>query len=134
MRKMKKAQTFSTDAIVAVAMFIIAVIMLFYLSGPAAENRQSERLQSEAEKLPKVLGSEQNISAVFVEGSKIDDEKLREAVNLSYDNLKDLLGVDSDFCIYLEDENGNIVPMEGKVGIGSPLANFSGRGCNETIQ
>ena len=130
---MKKAQTFSTDAVVAVAMFITAVIMLFYLSGPVAENRQSERLQSEAEKLPKVLGSGQNISAVFIEGSKIDDQKLRKAVNLSYANLKDLLGMDSDFCIYLEDENGNIVPMEGKVGIGSPLANLSGRSCNETV-
>ena len=134
MKKMKKAQTFSTDAVLAVAMFIIAVITLFYLSGPAAENKQSERLQSEAGKLPAVLGSEQNISAVFVQGSKINDQNLRDAMNLSYENLKDLLGVNSSFCIYIEDENGNIVPMEGKVGIGSPFANFSGKGCNETIQ
>lgn len=131
---MKKGQTFSTDAIVAVAMFVIAVIMLYYLSGPATTSKQAEKLQSEAGKLPATLSSQQNLSSVFIQGSRIDEQKLREAINLSYDNLKSLLGVESDFCIYLEDENGNIVPMEGKVGIGSPLASFSGKGCNETLQ
>lgn len=131
---MKKGQTFSTDAIVAVVMFVIAVIMLYYLSGPATTNKQSEKLQSEAEKLPATLSSQQNLSSIFIQGSRIDEQKLSEAINLNYDNLKSLLGVGSDFCIYLEDENGNIVPMEGKVGIGSPLANFSGKGCNETLQ
>ncbi len=131
---MKKGQTWSTDAVVAVAMFILAVIMLYYLSGPAATNRQSEKLQSEADKLPTTLSSQQNLSAIFIHGSKIDEQKLSEAISLSYDNLKSLLGVQSDFCIYLEDEKGNIVPMDGKVGIGSPLANFSGKGCNDTIQ
>ncbi|MBI2176423.1 hypothetical protein HYU40_03705 [Candidatus Woesearchaeota archaeon] len=133
-QKMKKGQTFSTDAIVAVVMFVIAVIMLYYLSGPATTNKQSEKLQSEAEKLPATLSSQQNLSSIFIQGSRIDEQKLSEAINLNYDNLKSLLGVGSDFCIYLEDENGNIVPMEGKVGIGSPLANFSGKGCNETLQ
>ncbi len=131
---MKKGQTFSTDAVVAVVMFIIAVIMLYYLSGPATKNKQSEKLQSEAEKLPATLSSQQNLTSVFIQGSKVDEQKLREAMNLSYENLKSLLGVESDFCIYLEDENGNIVPMEGKVGVGSRLANFSGKGCNDTIQ
>ena len=131
---MKKAQTFSTDAVVAVAMFVIAVIMLYYLSGSATKNKQSEQLQSEAEKLPATLSSQQNLTSVFIQGSKINEQKLREAINMSYDNLKSLFGVKSDFCIYIEDENGNLVPMEGKVGIGSPLANFSGKSCNDTIQ
>lgn len=134
MQKMKKGQTFSTDAIVAVVMFVIAVIMLYYLSGPATTNKQSEKLQSEAEKLPATLSSQQNLTSVFIQGSKIDEQKLRESINLSYDNLKSLLGVESDFCIYLEDENGNLVPMEEKAGIGSPLVNFSGKGCNETLR
>lgn len=131
---MKKGQTWSTDALVAVAMFILAVIMLYYLSGSATTDRRSEKLQSESDKLPATLSSQQNLSSVFIQGSKIDEQKLREAISMSYDNLKSLLGVQSDFCIYLEDGNGNIVPMEGKVGIGSPLANFSGKACNDTIQ
>ncbi len=131
---MKKAQTWSTDAIVAVVMFFTAVILLFYLSGPVAKNRQSERLQSEAESLPATLSSQQNLSSIFIQGSKINEQKLSEAINMSYDNLRSLLGIYSDFCIYLEDENGNVVPIGGKRGIGSPLANISGKSCNETMQ
>ena len=130
---MKTAQTFSTDAIIAIVMFVIAVIMLYYFSGSGAKNKQSEKLQSDAEKLPAILNSQQNLTSIFIQGTKIDDQKLREAVNLSYDSLRSLLGIQSDFCIYLEDENGNVVPMEGKLGVGSPLANFSGKSCNDTI-
>ena len=107
--------------------------MLYYLSGPAASNKQNEKLRSESERLPAALTSQQNMSGVFIKGTKIDDQKLGEALNLSYENLKQLLGIQSDFCIYFEDEKGNVVPIRNKIGIGSPLVNFSGRSCNETV-
>ena len=107
--------------------------MLFYLSGPAASNKQNEKLRSESERLPTVLTSQQNISGVFIKGTKVDDQKLGEALNLSYESLKQLLGIQSDFCVYFEDEKGNVVPVRNKIGIGSSLVNFSGKGCNETV-
>ena len=131
---LKKAQTWSTDAVVGVVLFFIAVILLFYLTGPIAENRQAAKLQSESEKLPSVLSARQNLTSAFIEGSKVDVGKLASASNVSYENLKSLLGIESEFCIYFEDEKGNIVPVQGNmVGIGSPLVNLSGRGCNESI-
>ena len=114
-------------------LFIVAAVLLFYLSGPAASNKQSEKLRSESEKLPAALTSQQNISGVFIKSTKVDDQKLGDALNLSYENLKQLLGINSDFCIYFEDEKGNIVPVRNKIGIGSSLVNFSGKGCNETV-
>ena len=83
--------------------------------------------------LPAALSSQQNITSVFIQGSKVDSQKLRAALNMSYENLRSLLGVRSDFCIYIEDENGYLVPMENKIGLGSPLANLSGKACNDTI-
>ena len=80
-----------------------------------------------------MLTSQQNISGVFITGTKIDDQKLGEALNLSYENMKQLLGIQSDFCIYFEDEKGNVVPIRNKMGIGSPLVNFSGKSCNDTV-
>ncbi|MBI3036448.1 hypothetical protein HYY73_01650 [Candidatus Woesearchaeota archaeon] len=130
---MKRAQTFSTDAIIGVVLFIVAAVLLFYLSGPAASNKQNEKLRAESERLPAVLTSQQNITGVFIKSTKVDDQKLEEALNLSYESLKALLGMQSDFCIYFEDEKGNIVPIRNKIGIGSPLVNFSGKGCNETV-
>lgn len=130
---MKKGQTFSTDAVIAVVIFILAAMVLFYLTGPAAKNRRSEKLEADAQKLPGILSAGQNMTIFFVHGTKVDEKKLGETAKLSYDNLKTLIGVESDFCIYFEDDKGNIVPTGNKVGIGSPLVNLSGKACNETI-
>ena len=130
---MKKGQTLSTDAVVAVVIFVLAAMLMFYLMGPAAKNRRSEKLQVEAQKLPGILSAGQNLTIIFVQGTKVDEKKLSETLNLSYENLKALLGMESDFCIYFEDDKGNLVPAGNKLGIGSPLVNLSGRTCNETI-
>lgn len=122
---MKRGQTFSTDALVAVVIFILAGMLLFYLIGPAAKNKISDKLQLEAQKLPGILSANQ--------GKKVDETKLAEILLLSYENVKTLVGMDSDFCIYFEDDHGNIVPAGNKIGIGSPLANFSGKACNATV-
>ena len=106
---------------------------MFYLMGPAAKNRRSEKLQAEAQKLPGILSTGQNLTVIFIQGTKVDEKKLSEALLLSYENLKGLLGMESDFCIYFEDDKGNVVPAGNKLGIGSPLVNFSGRACNETL-
>lgn len=132
---MKRAQTWSTDAIIGLVLFIVAVVLLYYLSGPTAKNKQNEKLHLESERLPAMLTSQQNITGIFTRGTKVDEQKLVEALGLSYDNLKQLLGIESDFCIYFEDEKGNIVPIRNRMGIGSPLVNFSviGKSCNETL-
>ncbi len=129
---MKRGQNFSIDAIIAVALFLVAAILLFYTAGPVATDKQSSELKKESKSIASTLSSEQNLTVVFIKGAKIDGERFAAAANLSYETLKSLLGVNSEFCIYLEDEKGNVVPMEGRVGIGSPLANISGRGCNAT--
>ena len=130
---MKKGQTLSTDAVVAVVIFVLAAMLMFYLMGPAAKNRRSEKLQGDAQNLPRILSAGQNLTVIFIQGTKVDEKKLGEALLLSYENLKALLGVESDFCIYFEDDKGNLVPAGNKLGIGSPLVNLSGRTCNETI-
>ena len=130
---MKNAQTFSTDALVAVTIFILAAVMLYYIAVPGANSGASKKVQDDAIRLPAQLSAQLNLSAIFIRGTKIDNDRLSAALNLSYESLKDLFGIDSDFCIYLEDDKGNIVPMQGKVGVGSPLVNFSGKACNATI-
>ena len=101
--------------------------------GPSLKSKQSDKVQSESEKLPSTLSSQQNLTAIFVKGTKVDNQRLSEALNMSYESLKSILGLESDFCMYFEDEKGNLVPMRGKMGVGSSLVNLSGRSCNATI-
>ncbi len=131
---MKRAQTWSTDALVGMTLFFITALLLYYLMGPVKKGEQDEGLQAESKKLPEILSSEQNMTQVFIKGSKVDESRLLDASMLGYENLKSLFGISSDFCIYFEDEKGNIVPIGGnRMGIGSPLANISGKNCNATI-
>lgn len=129
---MKKGQTWSTDAVVAVILFFTSAILLFYLAGPAANNKETGKLQSESNRFSSTLSSE-NFTLVLVKGTQIEDEDLGRTINFSYESLKGTLGVNSEFCIYLEDSEGNLIPMQGKVGIGSSFVNISGKGCNESV-
>lgn len=130
----KKAQTWSTDALVGMTLFIIAALLLYYLMGPVKRGAQEDSLARDSKLLPGLLSSEQNTTQVFITGSKVDEGRLTQASNIRYEDLKDLFGVSSDFCIYFEDDEGNIVPVgNDKVGLGSPAANISGKTCNASL-
>ena len=127
---MKKGQTWSTDAVVAVVIFILAAMVMFYLIGPAAKNRATDKLQAEAKLLPGALSANQNLTIIFIQGTQVDELKLSQILRLSYENVKSLLGIQSDFCIYFEDDKGNLVEIRpGIVGIGSDLVKVAGRSC-----
>ncbi|HIG98567.1 TPA: hypothetical protein HA231_04050 [Candidatus Woesearchaeota archaeon] len=132
MHKARKAQTISTDAVVGVMLFVTAAILLFYLAGPVAKNRQADHLRQEAERLPSLLSSEQNLTTVLISGSQANPGNV-ESLLEDYENLKEILGIDAEFCVYFEDENGNIVPLQGRVGMGSSLVNISGMTCNASV-
>lgn len=132
--KREKAQTVSFDALIGIGLFIVAAMLLFYITGRESGVKKSESLEKESEKLAEVIGSPQNVTGTLLSGSKVEQGKLQEVSNLSYELLKTHLGVKSDFCIYFEDEKGNIVPVTGdKLGLGSPLVNLSGQACNSTL-
>lgn len=129
--KIKKAQTWSADAIIGVVLFVVSVIMLYYMAGPGSGGNQAQRLVEESEGLPSIIASEQSTS--FLKGSEVSNEKVQEVANLSYEILKEFLGIESDFCIYFEDEKGNIVPVSNKLGIGSSLVEINGKSCSDAI-
>lgn len=133
-RAQGKAQTVSFDALIGVALFVVAVIFFFYMTGKESGGKQAESVEKESEKISEVLVSPQNTTGTLVSGSKVIVEKLEEISNLDYALLKAHLGVKSDFCIFFEDEKGNIVPVsENRVGIGNAQVNISGVACNETL-
>ncbi len=127
---MKKAQTASFDAIIAVALFVIALIFFFTFSSGDTYRKGVENLDAESGKLASSISGRQNESGSFITGTKVDEEKLADVSNMSYQQLKDFFGLGADFCIYFEDSEGNIVNVSGnKTGIGSPVAVVNGTGC-----
>ncbi|MFH1849198.1 MAG: hypothetical protein ABH879_03335 [archaeon] len=133
----RTGQTWSLDILVAAGVFVLAFILFFYVISLEAETDGFADLKDEGEIVPSRLitqGPQGNQTLAIVVDSKVDTRRLSEIANKSYDSLKRELGIKGDFCIYFEDEDGNLVNISeitGKdaAGIGSPNATISGLRC-----
>ncbi|MBI3034980.1 hypothetical protein HYY71_01535 [Candidatus Woesearchaeota archaeon] len=70
----------------------------------------------EAEKITGMILDDHSIS--FANNGIIDENKLREIKSIGYDDFKEMLKVKNDFCIYIEDGNGNVILSKGSSKLG----------------
>ena len=58
------------------------------------------------------------------------EEKVESLEEMNYDEIKSMLGIKSDFCIFFEDITGNLVNINDvKSGIGSQKIHINGEPC-----
>ena len=85
-------------------------------------------LENEAEDILNKLANNNEYS--FVQDGVIHEERLEKILDMEYTELKDALNVKNEFCIYFEDEDGNLVEVKGGVrSIGSDLIEINGVPC-----
>jgi len=125
---MKKAQTWSLDVIIAIFIFIVVVIGFFYIIDMSSKPNEAEKLKDEGETVPDILiSSETGENQSTVLEKRVDEGKIDELVEKSqtkegYENLKKELGIEGEFYIHFEDDEGNIIYInesDETVGIGS---------------
>ena len=125
-----KAQTWSVDIILAVIVFMGAFFIFYALLYENSSTKASD-LKEEALIVIKQVSSGDS-SLRILNKNEINITKINELKNLSYEELKQRLRVEGDFCIYVEDENGNIVLLNNSYkGIGSSSINISGTPCSQ---
>lgn len=108
-----KAQTWSIDILVAVFIFIAIFIMFTGIMASMSETRSKEQLSERGEKITRILSADSQIS--FITRNKINESKLKEIVG-DYDSLKEEFDFEN-FCVYFEDEKGNIIPIDNDAGV-----------------
>jgi biopolymer transport protein ExbD len=130
--KMKKAQTWSLDVMIAILIFIVVVISFFYIINSSSQQKDTEKLKEEAESIPeRIISSESEDNETAVEEKIVSDEKLMELVEKSktkegYEELKRELGIEGEVHIHFEDEDGNIIYInDTSPGIGSREVNIT---------
>lgn len=96
---------FKIDEIMLV-MIVAVIAMLVSIS-----NKVNEPARVEAEKIAEMILDDHSIS--FASNGVIDENKLKEIQNMDYNDFKKALKAKNDFCIYIEDENGNIILAKG---------------------
>jgi len=113
---------------IAIFIFIVVIIGFFYIIDMSSKPNEAEKLKDEGETVPDILissGTGENQSAVLEK--KVDEGKIDELIEKSqtpegYENLKKELGIEGEFYIHFEDDDGNIIYIDesdGTVGIGS---------------
>ena len=127
MLKMKKSQTWSMDIMLAAVIFIGAIFVVYsFLQGNKGSN--AKQLEQDANKVLDNIAAQDSPVGV-VNGINIDEQKLQKLIDEPYPDLKDKIKVNSDFCIYLEGENGKTIYLSGKPGIGSSKIKISDQPC-----
>ena len=125
-----KAQSWSIDIILGVLIFTAAFFVLYSVLY-SSSNTSAGSLNEQASLIIKQTAGGNSAVAV-VNDNEVNISKFNELKNLSYEELKRMLRVEGDFCIYLEDEKGNLVLINNSYrGVGSPNINLSGAPCSQ---
>ena len=125
-----KAQSWSIDVVLGIIIFMVA-FFIFYSILNSNPNATASNLKEQASIIIKQTTAEGSAVAI-IDNQELNITKFSQLKNLSYDELKRTLRVEGDFCIYLEDEQGNILLVNNSYrGIGSPNINLSGAPCSQ---
>ena len=126
-RNFRNSQAWSLDIMLAVIIFI-GTIFFFYAMLDTTQGSKAEELQGEASKIAKdILSKDSDVK--IADGTEINGTRLEELLG-NYSEIKSKLKIKNDFCIYFEDENGNIIYInETRTGLGSGIINVSGMPC-----
>jgi hypothetical protein len=132
-----KAQVWYTDFIIGILIFTVAIIIYFVYTTNLSKDEVGllNDLTSEAKFVSSSLASEgypsewDNATVKRIgltdNSQKIDEDKLRNFADLSYNRTKKLLGTVYDFLVFFEDTNSTILNIGGFCGKGSPAVNIS---------
>ena len=126
----QKSQSWSIDIALGVIIFM-AAFFIFYSLLNSNPNTKADNLKEEASIVIKQVTSEGSLIRI-VDGNEINVSRLNELKNLSYDELKRMLRIEGDFCIYMEDDKGNLVLINNSYrGVGASNINLSGTPCSQ---
>ena len=115
---MKKSQTWSMDLMIAMVIFI-GVIFVFYIILSTNGDNKIRELKDDALIVAENINITKNIS------------QIEELLGEDYSELKKKLRVKNEFCIFLEDEEGNVIYLsQDRPGMGSGKIKISEVKCS----
>ena len=120
--------------IIAVLIFILMFSVLYTVLNQ--EDRVDlVELQVQANNAAAKLTSGSSGDCNFIEGQTINVEKLENCFNIEDINeIRDQLGIDTKFCIYLEDKEGRVIYINDKPGIGDNELLIGPTPCGEILE
>jgi hypothetical protein len=115
----KRAQTWSVDLVLGVVIFLLIIVIIYSLI--ASRDTNNSQLRDDADKIYLYLNENDNNRNLpnVVNGSTLSEEELTKLYRMDYNELKQTLGITSDFCIIVVTDNNALVNVSGKSSIGN---------------
>ena len=88
---------------------LVLIVVVFIMIVSVYEHNKSPTV--EAEKITGLLLDDHALS--IANNGIVDKSKLQEIQNMGYEQLKSNLNAKKDFCVYIEDGEGNIILAKG---------------------
>src|SRR3989338_2499151 len=124
-----KAQTWSMDVILGVILFLGAFFIFYSLLNQ--NFNKADSLKQDASSVIREVSSGESLIRI-VDNNEVNISKIGMLKNISYEELKFKFRIEGDFCIYIEDEKGNLVLINNSYrSIGAPTINVSGVPCSQ---
>ncbi len=108
---------------------VIFVVLLVFFVNLLLVPQTEDETNAILEKLT-IDSESSNHELAFLDGNIIDQARLESMSKLSYDSIKQELGVEKEFYIYLEDSMGRLIPIDSKACLGSSKATVNGIKCS----
>ena len=106
------------DIMMAIVIFI-GTIFVFYSILSNKQGSKTGVLEDDASRVLENIVSEDS-SVRITDGITVNQTKLEALLGMEYSDIKKKIRVKNEFCIFLEDEDGNIIYITpGQPGIGS---------------
>ena len=112
---------------------IVLIVSFIAIFASVYSNKINDPINSNNANKVSDLGAEQIADMLFdghamsfVSSGVVNENKFKEIQEMNYEDLKSSLNAKNDFCIYIEDENGNVLLAKG-----SSKLREEGIFCNE---
>ena len=132
-KRAKKKELFSYNnaiiLLILLAIFVVTKTIVTSSRPVSLFEDATTNLVKEAEFVLYTL-TDGNAEIGLLGSNGLDEAKIEYLDQMDYDEVKKVLGVNNDFCVFFEDINGNIIKIDDvNLGIGSDKIHINGNPC-----
>ncbi len=107
---LRRGQSFSLDFLMASVIFLAVFAAFYGFVTYLVLEPEDILLAREGQQVATLLTSETSPYSITT-GTHINNTKLEKLSSWDYEELKAALHVQNEFCVYLEDNKGNLIPL-----------------------